>query len=52
MKALNIDTMKEALINYAHNQEEMDDIWDALRMMYSLDFIGHKTWLQQQAKEM
>ena len=44
MKALSIDTMKEALINYAHNQEEMDDIWNALYMMYRFDFIDHHTW--------
>ena len=44
MKVLNVDTMKEALINYAHNQEEMDAIWDALYMMRGLDFIDHNTW--------
>ena len=44
MKSLNLRNMKEALAKYADDQEEMDDIWDAMHMMYVLDFIDHDTW--------
>ena len=44
VKSLNIKNMKETLINYSGNQEEMNKIWDSFYQMCCLDFISRDTW--------
>ena len=43
-KALNLKTMKEALINYSSDSRDLEKIWDGFHMMYLIGFISSDTW--------
>lgn len=43
-KALNLKNMKEALVNYANDNDEMNKTWDALYRMACIGFIDSDTW--------
>ena len=43
-KLLNLKNMKEALVNYSGDNEELNKIWDALHTMACIGFIDYDTW--------
>lgn len=44
MKALNLKNMKETLVNYSNNQEDISKIWRVFYQMLCLNFISWDTW--------
>lgn len=43
-KLLNLKNMKETLVNYSGDNEELNKIWDALHTMACCGFIDSNTW--------
>lgn len=43
-KLLNLKNMKETLVNYSGDNEELNKIWDALHTMACYGFIDSNTW--------
>lgn len=52
-KNLTLKNMKETLVNYSDNQEELDKIWNGFYLMAYLGFINENTWrkFSEQSKE-
>lgn len=44
MKALNLKNMKETLVNYSGDQQELEDIWVTFHKMATMGFITSDTW--------
>ena len=43
-KLLNLKNMKETLVNYSGDNEELNKIWDAFYQMACIGFIDSDTW--------
>lgn len=43
-KYLNLKNMKETLVNYSGDNQEIQKIWDGFHLMACMDFITGDTW--------
>lgn len=44
VKGLNIKNMKETLVNYSGNVDDLNMIWDTFYKMCTMGFISNDTW--------
>lgn len=44
VKSLNLKNMKETLVNYSGNVDDLNTIWDTFYKMRTMGFISNDTW--------